>query len=435
MVEETFAASLWSAITPAGENFPVLEGDHEADIIIIGAGYLGMNTAFNLAKAGLNVALVEAREPGFGASGRNTGFVVPALKKALSPSNVVAQFGAKRGAAFNAMIGGSGTHLFSLLRDNGIECSGEQTGWLQPAHSRAALAACSAQVAEWRERGFDVELLDRGQTEEKTGMKGYHGAMFIATGGQINPLAYARGLARCCVHAGVSLFARSPVTVIQRDGAGWLVKAAGGAVRAARVVLATNAMVGKLCPKVDAAIIPTRSFQIATQRFDAEMQRRLMPLRSPIADSHRHLFAARWSPDGRIIGGGLVYPGPYRMARTRRRFEKRFSRFLPELGEVRAEYAWTGTVAVTLDGLPRLHRLAEGLWAPIACNGRGVALTAAFGRELSGFLAGKVSADDFVVPVTMPEPIPMRAFATLGPYFWLPYSEYRDGVETETPQD
>lgn len=433
MVAETFNESLWSAITSAGAAYGKLIGEHEADFAVVGAGYLGMNIAYNLARTGASVVLVEAAEPGFGASGRNTGFVVPTLKHALSPSNVVQKFGERRGEIFNGMIGGSGTHLFSVIRDNQIECAAEQTGWLQPAHSRAALAACAAQAKEWQQRGYGVELLDAAETKRQTGMAAYHGAMRIPTGGQINPLAYTRGLARACVANGVRLFASSPVTGIERDGAVWRVKSAGGHIRAKQVVLTTNAMVGKLCREVDAAIIPTLSFQIATQRFDTEMQRRILPSRSPVADSRRHLFAARWSPDGRIVGGGLVYPGPFRMARARRRFEARFARFLPELGPIRAEYAWVGTVAVTLDSLPRLFDLAPGLWAPIACNGRGIALTAAFGRELAKFLAGQVTADDFVVPITKPDPVPLRVFATLGPYFWLPYSEFKDKLEAEAP--
>jgi glycine/D-amino acid oxidase-like deaminating enzyme len=434
MVAETFGASLWSAITVAAEPFDTLKDAHEADFIIVGAGYLGMNTAYNLASNGASVILIEASEPGFGASGRNTGFVVPTLKRALSPSNVAQKFGARRAEIFNTMIGGSGTHLFSLIAGNGIDCAAEQTGWLQPAHSKKSLAGCAAQAKEWQERGFDVAVIDAAETRRRTGMDGYHGALSIPTGGQINPLAYARGLARACVANGVRIFARSPVTAIGRDGDRWLVKTPAGTARAGQVVLTTNAMVGKLCAQVDSAILPTRSFQIATQRFLQETQQQVLPSRSPVADSRRHLFAARWSPDGRIVGGGLVYPGPFRMARTKARFEQRFSRFLPQLGPIRAEYAWTGTVAVTLDSLPRLFDLAPGLWAPIGCNGRGVALTAAFGRELGDFLSGKTSADGFVVPITKPEPIPMRAFATLGPYFWLPYSEYMDKRETEPLQ-
>ncbi|GGG76344.1 oxidoreductase [Salipiger pallidus] len=432
MVEETFKHSLWSAITPSGPDLPRLEGEITVDFALVGAGYLGLNTALTLAAEGHSVALIEASEPGFGASGRNTGFVVPTLKKALSPKNAMATFGKPRGEAFSRMIGGSGTRLFDLVREHGID-GAEQTGWLQPAHSRAALAANAAQVSEWRDLGFDVELLDAEATHAKTGMDGYHGAMHIPTGGQVNPLAYVRGLVRACLGAGVQILARSPVTGIERDGIGWAVRTASGRVRAGQVVLTSNAMVGPLCAAVDRSIIPTRSFQIATQRFDAETQARILPARAPVADTRRHLFAARWSPDGRIVGGGLVYPGPGRMARTRRRFEKRFERFLPGLGKVRAEYAWTGTVAITLDSLPRLYRLNDGLWAPIACNGRGVALTTAFGYELGRFLAGRTTEAEFVVPVTQPDPVPMRAFAPIGPYMWLPWSEFRDRLETEAP--
>lgn len=432
-MQDTFTQSLWSALAPKAPDLPRLSGEVQADVVVIGAGYLGMSTALGLVERGAKVALIEAKEPGFGASGRNTGFVVPTLKPALSPSSIVAKYGSKRGEAFNAMIGSSGDRLFSAIRTNNIDCTGEQTGWMQPAHSRKALAACAAQVGEWQERGrTDVRLLDRDETEARTGMKGYHGALFIPSGGQINPLAWSRGLARLCLAKGVDIYANSPVTGISRDGMGWRVQTAKGSATAPRVVLTTNALVGSLCTKVDATIIPTYSFQIASQKFGADVQSRVMPARTPIADSRRHLFAARWSPDGRIVGGGLVYPGPFRLARTRRRFEKRFQRFLPELGEVRAEYAWHGTVAMTLDALPRLFRLDKGLWAPIGCNGRGVALSFSYGQELSRFFSGEVSEEEFVVPITQPEPIPMRAMATIGPYLWLPYSEYRDMVETES---
>jgi glycine/D-amino acid oxidase-like deaminating enzyme len=433
-MQETFTQSLWSAVTPVGPDLPCLETEEMADIVVIGAGFLGMSTALGLAEKGVSVALIEAKEPGYGASGRNTGFVVPALKSSLSPSNVIAKYGKTRGEAFNAMIGASGQKLFARIFENRIGCSAEQTGWVQPAHSRSALRACAAQVVQWQDLGYDVRLLDRDEVDERTGMKGYHGATFIPSGGQINPLAWSRGLARLCLTKGVKIFANSPVVGFLRDGAFWHVRTPKGAVKTKQVVLTTNAMVGSLCAQVDATIIPTYSFQVATQKFGADKQAQVMPRRTPIADSRRHLFAARWSPDGRIIGGGLVYPGPHRLDRAQRRFEKRFQRFLPQLGSVRAEYVWYGTVAMTLDALPRLFRLDNGLWAALGCNGRGVALSYSYGQELSRFFNGDVKAEDFIVPVIQPDPIPMRTLSTVAPYLWLPYSEFRDRIETESPQ-
>ncbi|MEI4485762.1 FAD-binding oxidoreductase [Frigidibacter sp. MR17.14] len=432
LMRDGFTRSLWAAISGPGPDLPALSGEDTADVLVVGAGYLGMTTALNLAAEGLRVVLLEAGEPGFGASGRNTGFVVPALKKALSPENVDATYGRARGERFNAMIGGAGHAVFDAIRRHCIDCTPEQTGWMQPAHSRAALEGCRRQAAEWAARGFSaVTVIDADETRARTGMEGYHGALLVPSGGQVNPLAYARGLARACVAEGVRLYAQSPVTGLAREGRLWAATTPSGRVTAPRVLMTTNAMIGRLIPEVAASIIPTYSFQIATQSFGPEVQARVLPARSPVADARRHLFAARWSPDGRIVGGGLVYPGPGRLARARARFSHRFERFLPALGPVRAEFSWACKVAVTLDALPRLQALDEGLWAAIGCNGRGVALTAAYGIELGRFLSDRVTAADFVVPVTRPEPVPMRALAGMGPYAWLPWSEFRDRRETE----
>lgn len=431
MAKDTFTDSLWYSLTPVGPALPKLQGDVEADVAIVGAGFLGMTTALVLRERGVNVALIEAMEPGFGASGRNTGFVVPALKKALSPAQVEKRFGAKRGATFNTMIGRSGEILFDRLRRYGIDGQAEQNGWMQPAHNRGALAGCKAMAAEWQDRGFDVRLLDRGETEALIGLSGYHGALYIPTGGQLNPLAYARSLAAKVKEMGAQFFSHSPVQEVRAENNKWRVLTPSGSVVARKVVFCTNAMAGKLLPSVVASFIPAGSWQIATQPLSREAQERILPSRIPIADTRRHLFAARWSPDGRIVGGGLCYPGPYRAWRARRRFARRFQEFLPELGPLKAEFAWTGKVSMTLDAMPRLYELGPNLLAPLSCNGRGVALTAAFGTELASFIADETPADDFVVPLTRPDRIPARTFAGLAPYLWLPYSDFMDMRETE----
>jgi glycine/D-amino acid oxidase-like deaminating enzyme len=150
---------------------------------------------------------------------------------------------------------------------------------------------------------------------------------------------------------------------------------------------------------------------------------------APLADTRRHTFAVRWSPDGRLVTGGLVPPLPGRLAQARRQFARRLRRVIPGLPELRADYAWSGIIAGTLDFLPRMMRLAPGLEAAIGCNGRGVALTTALGRQLGPWLAGRVAEADFVLPVTAARPVPFSRVSGLGPHLALPLWSARDALE------
>jgi glycine/D-amino acid oxidase-like deaminating enzyme len=261
-------------------------------------------------------------------------------------------------------------------------------------------------------------------------MGGYHGALFIPTGGQINPLAYARGLARACVARGVEMYEHTRVTSFAQGGARWIARTRQASVTAERVLLTTNALIGRLVPEVAASIIPARVFQIATQTFDADTRQKILPTRSPIADTRRHTFAVRWSPDGRLITGGLVMPGPGRLERAKRIFTERLAKFVPVHTSVETPYVWTGVVAATLDSLPRFMSVAPGMDAAIGCNGRGVALTTSLGKELAMLYSTGMPSGEFVLPHEKPKSVPLRWLAELGPYVWLPWSEFRDRRES-----
>lgn len=429
MSGDSFPASLWSALTPPAAPAPALAGDHEADVVVVGAGFLGLSTALHLAEAGARVALVEGDEPGFGASGRNTGFVVPSLKTHLGPGDVGGLIGKDFGDRLVDLVGRSGDITFDLVARLGIDCAAERTGWLQPAHTPAILETLRKRQAEWRARGREVAILPAEETARAVGTAGYHGALFDPTGGQLNPLAYARGLARAATAAGVDLFAGSPVEAIEPDGTGWRARTARGSVRAGRILLTTNALVRALRPDVFGAIIPVEVHQVATQPLPAEVRATILPGRSPAADTRRHTFAVRWSPDGRLVTGGITPPGPGRRARAARFFARRLQRFFPGAGPLRAEFVWSGVIAVTTDSLPRYMTLAPGLDAVIGCNGRGIALTTALGREVASLLAGRVAPADFAIPHGPPRPVAGRRLAPYAPAFWLPWSALRDRIE------
>jgi len=428
---DTFHQSVWSFLARPREPSAALAAEMDADVLVCGGGFMGLSTALHLAKSGVRVVLVEAEQIGFGASGRNTGFVVPSLKTMIGPDDVSSRLGETYAKRLVSLVGDSGNILFDLVRELSFDCSAEQTGWLQPAHSKAMLAVLERRASEWRRLGKNVEMLDRGKTAAQVGTDVYHGAFFVPSGGQINPLAYARALADACVAAGVKIYEKTRVLGFERTSQ-WLARTPAGTVRAERVVLATNGLVGKLVPEVNAGIIPARVFQIATQRYDAEAQRRILPGRSPVADTRRHTFAVRWSPDGRLLTGGIVVLGPRALERAKRKFSTRLQSFFPDIEKPEAEFSWTGTIAVTMDSYPRYFDVAPNMDAVIGCNGRGVALTTALGRELARHYTGE-SKDGFILPREKPKAVPMRRFAELGPSFWLPLSEFRDAQESRAP--
>jgi glycine/D-amino acid oxidase-like deaminating enzyme len=136
----------------------------------------------------------------------------------------------------------------------------------------------------------------------------------------------------------------------------------------------------------------------------------------------------RLSPDNRLVTGGLVVAGPGSLGRAVRSFARRLARFFPGLGQFEAEYVWDGVIASTTTGLPTVTTIAPGLDAAIGCNGRGVALTTALGAELARRLAG---AQGGVLPEEdSPKDIAFHRLISLGPSLWLPWSNFRDWIET-----
>ena len=143
----TWPPSLWAAVTPPGPALPSLEGPHRADVAVIGAGFTGLSTALHLRRAGIGVTVIEAMEPGWGASGRNNGQVIPTLSRP-DPDDIAARHG-EAGERFVALLRDSASILFDLVREEGIDAEAEQTGWVQPVHSPGRMKIAERRVAQW----------------------------------------------------------------------------------------------------------------------------------------------------------------------------------------------------------------------------------------------------------------------------------------------
>jgi glycine/D-amino acid oxidase-like deaminating enzyme len=166
--------SLWAAATPPGPDLPELIGTQQADVIVIGAGFTGLSTALHLRQAGVDVAIVEAAEPGWGASGRNNGQVIPTLSRP-DPDDIVAKHGAV-GERFVGLLRDSASTLFDVARRYKIDAEQEQAGWVQPVHSPGRIKIAERRVRQWSNYGAPVELLLGGQGARRFGVGMWCGA-------------------------------------------------------------------------------------------------------------------------------------------------------------------------------------------------------------------------------------------------------------------
>jgi glycine/D-amino acid oxidase-like deaminating enzyme len=390
---------------------------------VIGGGFTGLSAALHLRQAGIGVTVLEAMEPGWGASGRNNGQVIPTLSRP-DPDDIVSVRG-EAGERFVALLRDSASFLFDLVREEGIEAEAEQTGWIQPVHSPGRMKIAERRVAQWSKRGAPVELLSREEVARRLGSEAWFGGWWNRTGGHINPLALARGLARTIIARGGTIFARTPARSFERAADGWRVVTGHGEVRARALVLATNAYTGVinrgLASQIAHEIVPVISWQMATAPLSDNIRHTILPGRPAMSDTHGELYFARYDARHRLVTGGALVSPINSAERLKSYVAARLQRLFPQIGPVCFDHVWNGTIGMTLDYMPRLHRLGPDGYAWAGCNGRAVALSIALGREFARAIAG-VPEYQLALPFTEPEPIPFHALARrLAPLMLIEY--------------
>ena len=331
--------SLWASTARPAPETPAINASRQADVAIIGAGYSGLSAALHLAEAGVSVVVLEAGEPGWGASGRNGGQVIPGLK--YDPDDIVAMFGAEAGEHLVRVAGAAPDTVFDLIARHGIDCDARRCGWIQPAFAAADVGLVERRAEQWQRRGAAVSVLDRDTVIRLVG----------------SPLSYARGLARAAQEAGAMICGGSRVTALAREGKRWKVTTAHRpVVWAERVLLATNGYTDALWPRLRRTVIAANSFQVATQRLSDRMRRTVLPEGHVASDTRKLLLYYRCDHHSRLIMGGR---GTFREPRgpsAYRHLQSVIGLVFPQLEGVRCEFFWSGRVALTRDHVPQQRR-------------------------------------------------------------------------------
>ena len=401
-------ASLYRDTAPAAPATPKLQGHHTAEVAIVGGGFTGLSTALHLAEAGRRTVVLEAREPGWGASGRNGGQVNPGLKPA--PDDVVDQYGDDLGARMVAFSHAAPDLVFDLVRRHQIRCEARQGGTLRLAiDARTATKLCSL-AADCSRRAMPVQLLHGPAMQAAVGTSYYSAALLDRRGGDLNPLAYARGLARAAQQAGATVHGHTQVQSLRRTAGGWELGTPEGSVTAGQVLLATNGYTDGLWPGLRQSLVPVFSAIAATEPMPAAIAAQVFPLRGSAYETGRITVYFRVDQDNRLVLGGrgplreISNPAP--LASLIRHAE----RLWPVLRGISWTHGWSGQLAVTKDHYPHVHELAAGLYACLGYNGRGVAMATAMGRQLTSLLGGGA----FDMPFTPLQPMRLHRVWPVG---------------------
>lgn len=391
MSSESFAGSLWwnEREEPVHHHDPA-SGTLDLDVAVIGGGFTGLSTALHLAEAGIRVGVFETRHIGFGASGRNGGQVIPGLK--YDPSDILEKHGSVRGEQLIELAGGAANLVFDLIARHNIQCAPRRSGWIQAAHSPLALRAVLKRAAEWQARGVEIDFLGQDQIVEMTGTAEYCGGWRDRRAGTIQPLDFLRGLARATRDAGGAIFEQSHVQSIVQTGDRFLLKTENATIAAKRVVVATNAYTGPLIPGLARSILPVQSMQIATEPLSPALAASVLPSGAAVSETRKLAIYMRMSPEGRFMIGGRGAVGNAEDPVLTTALEKRMVRIFPRLAGVRIDYRWSGHLALSMDGLPHFHEDQPGRYSMLAYNGRGIALSVAFGRMLANEISQSMPA-------------------------------------------
>jgi sarcosine oxidase len=402
MQNDPLSHGLWEMTAPPAPPASPLQGEVKADVAIVGCGYTGLSAALHLAEAGAKVVALEAAEIGFGGAGRNVGLVNAGMW--LEPDEVAKRLGAGYGERLLALLGAGPSEVYALVEKHGIDCELVRNGTLHCAVGRSGLAEIEERAKQWGARGAPVKVLSRAETARRIGAGVYEGSLLDLRAGTIQPLAYARGLARAALAAGAAIHTQSPARSAERAGKVWRIEAGGGTVAADWVVVATDAYAeGAQWAQGKREQILVPYFNFATRPLAPDLAASILPGREGCWDTRLILNSFRFDKAGRLLFGsigalrlaGLGVHGAWASRALRKTF--------PQIGQVEFEAQWYGMMGMTANALPRFHRLGPNVVTFCGYNGRGIGTGTVFGRLLADHILGRLSEQDLPLPVTEPD--------------------------------
>lgn len=389
---------LWQASAPAPVVCERLQGQVQADVAVIGAGFTGLSAALNLAQAGARVVVLEGAQIGFGGSGRNVGLVNAGLW--LEPETLLKTLGSYYGDRLLHLLSRAPAAVYELVAQHRIDCQALQNGTLHCAVGAGGLRNIRKRWQQWQALGAPVELLDHTQATAATGTTAYTGALLDRRAGTLQPLAYVRGLARAAITAGARIYEQSAVRRVEDGRTHWVLQTQDGEVLAPWVIVATNAYTSDIWPALPAELVRLPYFNVATQPLDTALRAQILPGRQGAWDTRSVLSSYRFDQAGRLVFGSVGALRGRGQAIHKAWAQRALQHLFPALKHVQFDYEWYGWIGMTSDAVPRLHQLGRQVLSFSGYNGRGIAPGTVFGRELAHLVLGRIKVEELPLPLS-----------------------------------
>jgi len=393
---------------------PVLAGDIEARVCIVGAGFAGLATALGLIERGVDgVVLLEAQQVGFGASGRNGGFVFGGYS--LDCADLLAQLGPEQARTTYALTRQAVALIRQRIRRHAIACDAVEGGallanWFDDA---AVLRRQQRLMAE--HFGVDWRFIAKPELDAMLRSERYSGALFEPDAFHFHPLKYALGKAAAIEALGGTIHEQSAVTRIERDR----VCTAQGSVRAQHVVVAAGGYLAGVVPELERAMLPIATYVMVTEPLGATLAQWL-PSRAAIYDTRFAFDYYRALNDTRLLWGGRISVRERNPADIARFLKRDMVKVFPALHAARVDFAWGGMMSYARHKMPQIGRLGDGLWYGLGFGGHGVAPTTAAGEILADAIAGLAPIPPAFARYGLPRTFrPAGLVAAQATYSWL----------------
>ncbi len=401
---------------------PPLRGDKRVGAVVVGGGFTGLSTALHLAQRGADVTVLEAGEPGWGASGRNGGQVNPGLKHELE--EIERHFGRNLGSRIVSLSGGAPDRVFALVREFQINCEANQGGTIRAAFSKGSAEFLRRATVGWKDRGAPVELLESEAIARATGTGRYLCGALDRRGGSVNPLGYARGLADAAIRGGAAIHGGTRAITVERRGASWAVVTPAGVVTADWLVLATNGYTDGLWPSLRQTIIPVYSGIVATEPLPEHVAKRILPMGTVLYEHEGITVYYRLDVSNRLLMGGRSRLRTLESPNDFLDLIAYAKRLWPFIGNPVWTHGWNGQLALTLDHYPHLNEPAHKVIACLGYNGRGVAMATVMGGEIARRITGTPAADLDMPVKSALEPIRLHRFWPIGVRARIAYGRF-----------
>jgi glycine/D-amino acid oxidase-like deaminating enzyme len=376
---------LWADDAPPAARAPVSVPER-CDVAVVGGGYTGLAAARALARRGASVTVLEQHRIGWGASGRNGGFILPGFKPEIQA--LARQHGLEEARRLFRLSLEAIACLEELIVHERIACDYRRCGTItlaaKPAHLRS-LADSERFLKE--SLGYETRVLGPVELREEIGSARYHGGLLDPGAASLHPGRYVQGLAAASERAGALLIESAEVRQVRYEGSVHIIETSRGQLRANDVLVATNGYTGSPFPELRRRVVPVGSYIIATARLEPDLATKLVPRDRVLSDTKNLLYYFRLSPDRRMVFGGRAAFTPMPVTRAGALLARAMAEVFPELAGAEIEYAWGGQVAFALDHMPHAGKLA-GLHYAMGYAGHGVALSTWLGARMGDALAG-----------------------------------------------